>query len=301
MRYTQLRSFHAAALCGSFTAAAQALRISQPAVTTQIKTLETAYGVELFHRRGRHVELTDMGRRLADITHRLFFNEEEAAQFLSHGKELRVGRLCIGAVGPYHVTEMLAVFNSRYPQIEVAMVLGNSRDIAQSVLDYRVDIAVLAHMTLDPRLLTIPYRRHPVVILVGRSHRFFGRKSIRVQELNGEPVVMREVGSTTRNALEAALRRARIRPNVVMEIGSREAIREAVAHGIGIAGISEAALVPDSRLWAVSVNNAEIYTSAHVVCLNERRNAQLIRGFLSVVNELLVRYGPKSAPRLKTR
>jgi aminoethylphosphonate catabolism LysR family transcriptional regulator len=287
MRYSQLRSFHAAALCGGFTAAAETLRISQPAVTSQIRALEASYGVELFHRRGRRVELTDMGRRLVDITHRLFLDEEEAAQLLSQGKELRVGRLRVGAVGPYHVTEMIAAFNARHPRIEVVMTLGNSREIAQSVLDYRADVAVLAHTAPDPRLLTIPYSRHPVVILVGRQHRFFRRKNIRIQELGDEPFVMREAGSTTRNALEAALRRARVRPNVVMEIGSREAIREAVARGIGLAGISEAALVPDPRLWAVSVSNAEIFTSAHVICLRERRKARLIREFLRVVDELL--------------
>lgn len=297
MRYSQLRSFHAAALCGGFTAAAEALRISQPAVTSQIRALESAYGVELFHRRGRRVELTDMGRRLVDITHRLFLDEEEAAQFLSHGKELRVGRLRIGAVGPYHVTEMIAAFNTRHPHIEVAMTLGNSREIAQSVLDYRTDVAVLAHIAPDPRLLTIPYSRHPVVILVGRRHRFFRRKSIRIQELGGEPLVMREAGSTTRNALEAALRRARVRPNVAIEIGSREAIREAVARGIGIAGISEAALTPDPRLRAVSVSNAEIFTSAHVICLRERQKARLIREFLRVVDELLSKRGQNATDR----
>ncbi len=299
MRYSQLRSFHAAALSGSFTAAAQSLRISQPAVTSQIRGLEAAYGVELFHRRGRCVELTDMGQRLLDITHRLFLNEEEASHLLSHGKELRVGRLRVGAVGPYHVTEMLASFNARFPHIEVAMVMGNSRAIVQSVFDYQTDVAVLAHFASDPRLLTIPYSRHPVVILVNRDHRFSGRKSIRIQELNGEPMVVREEGSTTRAAFEAALRRARVRPNVVMELGGREAIREAVAQGIGIACISEAALVPDSRLWSLSVSNVEIVTYAHVVCLKERRNARLIRAFLSVVDELLAKRGKQ--PKVRAR
>ena len=112
------------------------------------------------------------------------------------------------------------------------------------------------------------------------------RRSIRIRELEGQPLIQREQGSTTRRALEGALEQAGVKPRVVMEIGSREAIRFAVARGIGIGAVSEAEYVPDPRLRAIPVSDAEIYTYAHVVCLRERQNARLVRAFLDVVAAL---------------
>ena len=103
MRHTQLRSFHAVARSGSFTAAARELRVSQPTVTTQVKGLEREFGVELFVRRGRRIELTEAGRGLLDITRRLFSQEKEAADFLNESRELKTGHLRVGAVGPYQI------------------------------------------------------------------------------------------------------------------------------------------------------------------------------------------------------
>jgi DNA-binding transcriptional LysR family regulator len=152
--------------------------------------------------------------------------------------------------------------------------------------DYQTDVAVLAQFTNDPRFHAVPYSRHPVGIFVRTDHPFAKRQSIRIEELNGEPLIMREIGSTTRKALEEALRKADVRPRIVMEIGSREAIREAVIKGLGIGAVSAAEFVPDKRLRLISISNAEIYTYAHVFCLEERRNARIVKAFLDIV-ELL--------------
>ena len=127
MRHTQLRSFHAVAQSGSFTAAARELGVSQPTITTQVKSLEDEFGVELFVRRGRRIELTETGGGLLDITRRLFADEKEAADYLNETRELKTGHLRVGAVGPYHVTDMLAAFNARYPGLYVSVTVGNSR------------------------------------------------------------------------------------------------------------------------------------------------------------------------------
>src|SRR5918994_4799065 len=159
MRQTQLRSFHAVALHGSFTAAAGALHVSQPTVSAQVKALEETYGVELFFRRGRRLQLTELGRQLLQISQRVFEAEKEAIELLSESRELLTGHLKVGAVGPYHVTEMLAAFNRGYPNVQVSVTLNNSRKAAEDLLDYRTDVAVLAHIDENPRLLAIPYSR----------------------------------------------------------------------------------------------------------------------------------------------
>lgn len=291
MRYSQLRSFHAVAESGSFTAAAQRCRVSQPTITTQVGALEKGFAVELFLRRGRRVELTEAGRGLFEITRRMFSQETEALDFLNECRDLRTGHLRVGSVGPYHVTDMLVAFNKSFPGLYVSVSIGNSLAAMRDLLDYKTDVAVLAHIDPDPRLIAIPYARPEVVVFVNRGHRLAKKARLRLADLDGQPMIVREPGSTTRRAVDAALQKAGVRPRIVMEIGSRESIREAVAKGIGIGTVSEAEFIPDPRLKALRVSDAEIYTYAHVVYLRERQNARLVRAFLSVLPPLLSQEG----------
>jgi aminoethylphosphonate catabolism LysR family transcriptional regulator len=287
MNLTQLRSFHAVASSGGFVAGASTLNVSQPTLTAQIKALEAEFGIELFYRRNRRSELTPSGRDLHAITQRLFAEEQEAREFLSAAKGLHTGHLRIGAVGPYHVTEMLAAFNQRHPGITLSMSIGNSSVVQHDLLDYKSDVAVLAHIDPDERLIAIPYRRHPVLVFMSSDHRLARRKSVRMRELAGEPFVARELGSTTRRAFEAAAEEQGITLRTIIEIGSREAIREAVLRGIGIGYVSEAEFIPDPRLSAVRIADAEIFTAAHVVVLRERQHSRIIKAFLDVVHGAL--------------
>ena len=293
MRHTQLRSFHAVAQGGGFTAAARELGVSQPTITTQVKSLEDEFGIELFVRRGRRIELTETGAGLLDITRRLFADEKEAADYLNETRELRTGHLRVGAVGPYHVTDMLAAFNARYPGLYVSVAVGNSRQTVGDLLDYRTDVAVLAHVEPDQRLVAIPYRQHRVVVMCPADHAFARRRGIRAGDMQGQRLIVREAGSTTRLAFDRAMQKAGVEPQVVMEIGSRESIREAVAKGIGLGVVSEAEFIPDPRIRALPVTDAAIYTYAHVVHLRERQNARLVRAFLGVLKGLLS--GPRAS------
>jgi len=287
MRLTQLRSFHAVARAGGFTGGARLLHISQPTVTTQVRFLEETYGTELFHRRGHKVTLTPLGEQLYALAQKIFALESETVHLLEDSGELRSGHLRVGAVGPFHVTEMLARFNQRFPGIQVSVRVGNSETALAALLDYRTDVAVLAQFAHDPRFHAVPYSRHPIVVFVNRRHRFATRRSIRIAELEGEPMIVREEGSTTRKALEDALARAGVTPRVLMQIGSREAIREAVIMGVGVGAVSEKEYIPDPDIRLVRVSDAEMYTHAHVVCLKERREARLVRAFLLIVTGLL--------------
>lgn len=297
MRLTQLRSFHAVARAGGFTGGARLLHISQPTVTTQVRFLEETYGADLFYRRGRTVRLTPLGEQLNELAQRIFALETEAVHLLRDAGELRSGSLRVGAVGPFHVTEMLARFNQRYPGVQVAMRVGNSSTVLADLLEYRTDVAVLAQYTDDPRFHSIPYSRHRVVVFVHRDHRFAKRRSIRIAELQDEGMILREEGSTTRKAVDDALRTAKITPRVVMEIGSREAIREAVIMGVGIGVVSEVEYIPHADLRPVPISDWEIYTHAHVVCLKERRDTRLVRAFLQIARALRAVRSEGSAAR----
>jgi aminoethylphosphonate catabolism LysR family transcriptional regulator len=295
MRLAHLRSFLAVASHGGFTAGARALHVSQPTVTAQVRALEASYGIELFLRRGRSVALTTTGEALFRIAQRIFEQEAEALTLLRNTGELRTGRLRVGAVGPYHVMAMLAAFRLRHPGIELAITIGNSEQTAQGLLDRRADVAVLAQYAPDARFHFVPFRSHRVVMFVRADHRFAGKRAIRLVELAGEPLIVREPGSTTRKALDVALRAAGIVPRVAMEIGSREAVREAVIRGLGIAAVSEIEFVPDERLRTVPIRDANVQTHAHVACLKERRDTRVVAAFFRVVDDLLAG-NPAAAP-----
>ena len=164
------------------------------------------------------------------------------------------------------------------------MSLGNTADVKLETLEYRIDIAFLAH-TEDERVLLIPYRRHPIVVFCRKDHRLARRRSIKLRDLEGEHMIVREQGSTTRRAFTAALGAAGVAPQIVMEIGSREAIREAVIHGIGISYVSDAEFVPDPSLVKINVEPGEIYTYAQLGILEKRRDSRIIKAFLDVVRK----------------
>lgn len=282
MFHTQLRSFHAVASRGSFTAAGQALHIGQPTVTRQVKELEEHFGVQLFYRRGRLVELTSEGKMLLELTRRMFSLESEARDRLNAAGGFHSGHLEIGAVGPYHVTEMLARFHDRYPDLTISIRTGNSQDVLQGLLDFQTDVAVLAQWKEDDRFFAMPYSKHPYVAFVNTDHPWTKQSAVYVRDFEGQNVILREPGSTTRRSLEAALLEVNVHINSAIEIGSREAIWWAVLQGLGIGVVSEYEFIPHPRLRALQISDLKVYNSQYVVCLAERRNSRLVHAFLEI-------------------
>jgi aminoethylphosphonate catabolism LysR family transcriptional regulator len=282
MHNAQLRAFHAVATHGGFTAAADALGLGQPTLSTQVGALERYFGVELLHRRGRTVMLSELGRDLYKITLRLFGAEAEAIDLLGTVRDLAAGHLQVGAVGPYHVTEMLAAFNERFPQIRVTVSIGNSQEMLERLLDFRSDVAILAQIEADPRFHSLLFSRHPVVVMVHRAHPWARRRQVNLADFVDQPMVLRETGSTTRRAFEHALASAGIVPRVVMEIGSREAVWHAVTRNIGVGIVSEREVIPHENIRILPIADADIHTDEHVVCLAERRDSRLVAAFLAI-------------------
>lgn len=286
MNLAQLRAFHAVAREGSFTTAARALAVTQPTVSSQVKALEDGYGVRLFDRRGRRVVPTELGNALFAITQRLFSLEEEADDILAAARELDRGQIRVGADGPHHVMPILAAFNRRYPGLDVSLSMGNADTVLNDLRNYRIDVAVLAKVDEDPRLFSIPYRRSPLVLFVPRHHPWGRRSSIRLEEVADQRMILREAASVTRQIFQSALAKARIRPQAVMQIESREAVREAVAAGLGIGVVSQAEFDYDKRLTAVRVRDAQMEITEHVVCLQNRRRLRIVRAFLDVAAQV---------------
>ena len=285
MTFTQLRAFHAVAQAGGYTRASKTLHVTQPTLSSQVKSLEESYGVKLFERRGRGVELTDLGRGLLEITHRLYTLEGDARRYLTDARSLTSGQLRVGADAPYHAIRLLATFNRRHPGIQLSFSFGNSSQVLNDLLERRTEVAVVAEPEPDPRIYCIPFHRDRLIAFVDRAHRWSTRRSVKLEELAGETLVLREPGSVTRAVFERALTSRSIQLGPTLEIGSREAVREAVASGLGVGVVFESELSRDSRLHALTLRGAKLEAVEYAACLDDRRPVRVVRAFFDLVRE----------------
>ncbi len=285
INHAQLRAFHGVATAGGFTRAAAVLHVTQPTLSGQVAALEERYGVKLFERRSRGVELSELGRGLFDVTSRLFGQEAEAEQLLAAARGLARGVLRVGADAPYHVVPLLAVFHRRYPGIRLSLTFGNSARVLQDLFERRCDVAVVPDPRPDRRLYAVPFRSDRLVVFVERGHSWARRRSVRLQDLDGQRLVLREIGSTTRALFERAMAKAGITPAEVLEIGSREAVREVVAAGLGIGVVFESEFGRDDRLHRLLLRGSDLEAMEHVVCLEQRRPLQVVAAVFDLLRE----------------
>ncbi len=283
MNYSQLRAFHAVASEGSFTKAAGALHVTQPTLSGQVKTLEEAYGVRLFDRRGRRVSPTALGQELLVLTRRLFSLEAETEYLLSAAQGLRKGHLRVGADAPYHVTAALSAFTQRYPGIQISLTVGNSAELAHDLLEHKLDVAVLANIAGDSRFFAKPLRHDRLVAFVAKTHPWARRQRIDLADLSEQRLVLREQGSATRQIFETAMARRGLPRGEVLDMNSREAVRETVAAGLGVGVVSAGEFTKDSRLAILELTGGDMAMTEYVVCLAERQDLRLVRSFLDLV------------------
>ncbi len=285
MNYSHLRAFHAVATQGSFTRAATALHVTQPTISDQVKALEQRYDVVLFERHGRNIELTPIGHTLLEITQRQFSLESEAEQLLSTAKGLAQGLLRISADAPYHVVPLLGLFNRLHPGIRLTLDFGNSERVLTALFERRTDIAVLPNIGHDHRLFSTLVRRDKLVAFVPRDHEWVGKRKLPLDALTEQRLVLREHGSTTRAVFEHALQNAGIATGAVMEIGSREGVREAVAAGFGIGIVGATEFGHDRRLRAINLQGDGLEITEYAACLEERRMIRTIDAFFELFSE----------------
>ncbi len=282
--HAHLRSFHAVATHGSFTRAAEALHITQPTLSGQVKELEERYGLKLFIRHGRHIELTDIGKSALVITRQMFRHEEDVEQLFLSARALTTGKLLVAADAPYIVTPLLAQFQRLYPGIQISIQYGNSSQLMAWLESRRCDIAFLPNIPKgDDRLFSIPLEPGRLVVFVNERHAWAERRSISIEELLEQRIILREQGSRTRSIFEDAVKRMGGQLNEVMEITGREGVREAVAAGFGIGIVAEHELIADTRLHTLPVNNAELIHAEYIICLKERLNLRVAAAFIEMI------------------
>lgn len=274
----QLRFFREVARQGQYTRAAEALHVSQPAVSKCVKDLERQVGAALFEPIGRRVQLTGAGRLLLPHAERVLAELADAARALEGLAGGDAGRLVVGASstpGTYLLPSLLGEFRRVHPQVEVALEIADTQEVLGRVLDGRLDLGVVGEAQFAPALQADLFRTETLVLIMAAGHPLARRKRVTLRELEAEPFVLRERGSSTREVLERTLAAQGIRPRVVMELGNTEAVKRTVAAGLGVSLVSEHAVGLEERAGGLVTRRVPELDPKRGLYVVRRRSLQL--------------------------
>jgi DNA-binding transcriptional LysR family regulator len=244
--FRQLRLFLALADTGSVSAAARLLHVTQPTASMQLRQATRAIGVSLYEVIARRVHLTEAGRELARTARSMAADWAAFEQQIDAMRGLTRGRLSVAVVSTaeYFVPRLLGTFCASHPDVDLSLEVLNRDGVVRRLHDNLDDLYVMSRPPADARVHREPFLPNPLVVVAAASHPLATRRRMRLSELAGTRFILRERGSGTRLAVDAHFRRSRFKPDVRLELGSNEAIREAVAGNLGIAVLSAHAL-PD--------------------------------------------------------
>lgn len=263
----KLEIFAAVVQSGSFSAAAQRLYMSQPAVSQHIQELERGLGTALFLRGRRGVSLTPSGETLYDYTQRILHLVLEAESEVTNVENLSEGQISIGAtpgVSTYLLPDWLRGFGDKYPQLNVALQTGITTQNIAGVMEQMLDVSfVEGELEKIQRkgLGSLFLRPVSMLIVISCEHRWCGRASVTMDMLHDEPFITRQVGSRTRVWTDEILEAHSIKPRIVGEYDNQEAIKQAVMNNMGVAIMPDYAVEREravNLLNTLSIENVEL-------------------------------------------
>ena len=183
MRYTQLRAFHYVATFGGFSRAAEALNLTQPAISDQVRRLEEAYDLLLFDRTKRQIKLTKRGVDLLKSTNQMFDAESQALDYLNETSALESGALRLLVDSAYHITPILNAFQARYPKIKISLRVGNSEEVVSALLGYTADIGVLGALSEPSKFEVRPLGTSPLIAFAAKAGTYGGVQKLSYEDL----------------------------------------------------------------------------------------------------------------------
>ena len=299
MNLNQLRIFYNVAKHNSFSLAAEALFLTQPDISTQVKLLEDYYKLKLFDRYGKKIKLTNAGEKLFLYSEKIFNLAKEADSVIEDIKGMNSGSLKISAsltMGTYYLPSILSSFKKRYPNIEIQMTVGNSELVIENILSFNSDLGFIAHLVSNEKLIINPFIEEELVMIVSPLHEFAQQKTIKFNKLNGQYFIMREKGSATREEIEAKFKKENTGVKVIMELGSNEAIKRAVEAGLGISIVPANVVRREVKLELLKIIrfSGERFTrNFYIICHKDKYLSNIIMYFLNMTSEFSNDYSKK--------
>lgn len=268
--FRQLRVFSEVARHLSFAKAADVLHVTPPAVTMQIRELETQLAMPLFERNGRQVALTTVGEYMLVYARKMLATLKDAEDAAARFQKLEIGTLTIGMVSTakYFLPRLLAEFRHDHDGIDIKLAVGNREQLVKMLHANEVDIAIMGRPPKELATRAEPFAAHPHVFVAPVGHPLAAQGQLSAYALRGQSFIVREQGSGTRAALEKFLLTARIEPRITMEMASNETIKQAVMAGMALSFLSlhTLGLELDNRLIAqLDVQGAPVVRAWNVV------------------------------------
>jgi LysR family transcriptional regulator, low CO2-responsive transcriptional regulator len=291
----QLKVFETVARNGSFTRAAEELLITQPTVSSQVKQLTNSVGLPLFEQIGKRLYLTDAGRELLLTCKDIFEKLDNFEIKIADLKGTKQGQLNLAVIttAKYFVPRLLGSFCQKYPGIDVALQVTNHQEIQQRMLANRDDLYVVSNPANDIDLTTVPFLNNPLVVVARKDHPLANKKNIELKELNNQPFIMREQGSGTRESIVDLFTNNDLAVKVKLELGSNEAIKQAIYGGLGISILSEHCLISEGISGDLTVLDFK-----HFPLKRRWYVAYLAGKKLSVIAETFLDYLLEESPRM---
>ncbi|MGB3402301.1 MAG: LysR substrate-binding domain-containing protein [Microcoleaceae cyanobacterium] len=291
----QLKVFEMVARYGSFTRAAESLDITQPTVSSQIKQLTQSVGLSLFEQIGKQLYLTEAGVALLTTCQAVFSQLDHFEMKVADLKGAKQGHLRLATVttAKYFVPRLLGSFCQQYPAVDISLQVNNHQDLTQRMQNNQDDLYVLSQPPEDIDLQAESFLDNPLVVVARRDHPWVGKRNIPIQQLKAEPFIMREPGSGTRQAIQALLNKHNVKVPVRLELGSNEAIKQAIAGGLGISVLSKHTLISEGihgELTLLDVEYFPIRRRWYVVYPTGKQ--------LSVIAEAFLQYLLEESPKI---
>jgi DNA-binding transcriptional LysR family regulator len=290
MDLRRLEIFAKVAELGSFSRAAEALFLTQPTVSEHVRSLEDELGVQLLDRLGRGATPTRAGQVLLGYARRMVALAREAQQAVDELQGRISGELAVGGStipGEYVLPGLIGAFKAKYPDISISLLIGDSRQVSGWVDEGRVEVAVVGARPSARALESRELMPDELVVVVPAGHPWATRRAIGIADLRGEPLVMRERGSGSREAMERALADAGLDLSgfrVVGEMGSTQAVKQAVRARLGIALMSQRAVEDECRaglLTCVKVTDLKFARAFYLVTHRDRTRSPVAQAFVA--------------------
>ena len=285
----QLQVFEAIVRHGHFTRAAEELFLTQPTVSMQVKKLADAIGLPLFEQAGRNVKPTQVAQELYKACRDIFESLANLEMKVADIKGIKRGRLrlCVVSTAKYIAPELLGEFSQMHQGIEVSLKVTNRDRIIDRIQSNEDDLYIMGQVPTDEvQVDAYAFAPNPLVIMAPRNHPLNGKKRIALSTIAQEPLILREPGSGIRDATLRLFSAAGLRPRVVMELGSNEAIKHAIVGGLGLSILSLHTLTLEGRDGPVAVLDVEgfpIHRQWFMVHLKGKDLSVVARAFLEYV------------------
>jgi len=298
MNFHQLKVFYTVAKEKSFSSAAKKLFLTQPAVTIQVHLLEDYYGIKLFERLGKSIELTDAGKGLCSYAEQIFQLASETENVMADFRSLDQGLLKIDTtrtIARYYMPKILGIFSERYPKVKINLRAGNSREALDCILNFASDIAIVGRLNYPGELSIIPIFEERLVVITSPTSKLFGKEKIAFNDLHKTPIILREEGSAIRKVLLEEFKKEDVAPAVIMDMGNSDALIELVKQDMGFSILTWALVKDEIRrgsLRVVPVTDKKLSLPFDIIFHRSREPSRLIQVFKDLIVEVLQESNP---------